>query len=287
VSGGVLPLTSTSYTQEKVSKKGRDRALGERSRRAWHARFRRRFSIPSGVAGTTLRKTARYAGKNFDPLQDGASVRWIEAGEEERMEADGRLYRVHYTDTCHIARVELTLEKKCPRCDTGHNHWLQKCWRCGTPLPEAISVRFVRWFIRDVSERRLIVDRLPSSAAAGGKPETAAQVTRTAHEYARCGIVCDICNKTLSSYEGSRVPAATMTDAARRGFNPHKHLGVDPDINLKTLTEMALEQALGGSKDQRSDAHRYTLWHMRIVMTTTDWMLCGKCHSAFQQFAHD
>ena len=34
-----------------------------------HARLRHRFSIPSGVAGTNLRKTARYAGENRDPLQ--------------------------------------------------------------------------------------------------------------------------------------------------------------------------------------------------------------------------
>src|SRR5260370_955889 len=37
-------------------------------RGVWRARSRRRFSIPSGVAGTNLRKTARYAGKNCDPL---------------------------------------------------------------------------------------------------------------------------------------------------------------------------------------------------------------------------
>jgi hypothetical protein len=43
-------------------------------------------------------------------------------------------------------------------------------------------------------------------------------------EKGECAMVCDICNKTLSSYEGARVPAATMTDAARRGFNPYKDL---------------------------------------------------------------
>src|SRR5712691_5140621 len=73
---GVLPLTSTSYTQEKVSGQGRDSASGERSRRVWHARFRHRFSIPSGAAGTNLRKTARYAGENCDPLQFPSLVFW-------------------------------------------------------------------------------------------------------------------------------------------------------------------------------------------------------------------
>lgn len=98
-------------------------------------------------------------------------------------------------------------------------------------------------------------------------------------------MVCDICNKTLSSYEGARVPAATMTDAARRGFNPYKDLGIEPDINLKTLPEMALAQAMGGSGAQRSASQKHTLWHMRIVMGEADWMLCGKCHSAFQRSA--
>ena len=42
------------------------------SRGVWHAQSQHRFSIPSGVAGTNLRKTARYAGKNCDPLQCSA-----------------------------------------------------------------------------------------------------------------------------------------------------------------------------------------------------------------------
>jgi hypothetical protein len=35
-----------------------------------HARLRQPFSIPSGTAGTNLRKTARYAGENREPLHD-------------------------------------------------------------------------------------------------------------------------------------------------------------------------------------------------------------------------
>ena len=66
---GVLPLTSISYTAEKVTKREGIATLATPSRGVWHARSRRRFSIPSGVAGTNLRKTARYAGKNCDPLQ--------------------------------------------------------------------------------------------------------------------------------------------------------------------------------------------------------------------------
>jgi hypothetical protein len=34
-----------------------------------HARLRQPFSIPSGTAGTNLRKPARYAGENREPLQ--------------------------------------------------------------------------------------------------------------------------------------------------------------------------------------------------------------------------
>jgi hypothetical protein len=57
---------------------GRDSASGGRSRRVRHARFRYQFSIPSGAAGTNLRKTARYAGENCDPLQKRNPVcRWI------------------------------------------------------------------------------------------------------------------------------------------------------------------------------------------------------------------
>jgi len=37
-----------------------------------HARLRQPFSIPSGTAGTNLRKTARYAGENREPLQAAA-----------------------------------------------------------------------------------------------------------------------------------------------------------------------------------------------------------------------
>ena len=68
MSGGVLPLTSISYTAEKINEKGRDSASATDPGRVWHARSRHRFSIPSGEAGTNLRKTARYAGKNCDPL---------------------------------------------------------------------------------------------------------------------------------------------------------------------------------------------------------------------------
>jgi hypothetical protein len=55
-------------TQEKVAdRKGSriDRAIPA----GVHARFRRRFSISSGAAGTNLTKPARYAGEYLDPLQ--------------------------------------------------------------------------------------------------------------------------------------------------------------------------------------------------------------------------
>jgi len=51
--------------------KGRDSASATDPGGVWHARSRHRFSIPSGVAGTNLRKTARYAGKNCDSLHEG------------------------------------------------------------------------------------------------------------------------------------------------------------------------------------------------------------------------
>jgi hypothetical protein len=69
VSVGVLPLTSTSYTSEKVTKREGIAPLDDRSPCVLHAPSRHRFSIPSGVAGANPRKTARYAGKNCDPLQ--------------------------------------------------------------------------------------------------------------------------------------------------------------------------------------------------------------------------
>lgn len=78
---GVLPLTSISYTSEKVTKREGIAPLDERSPRVLHARSRHRFSIPSGVAGTNLRKTARYAGKNCDPLHSGTKVSNARLGE--------------------------------------------------------------------------------------------------------------------------------------------------------------------------------------------------------------
>src|SRR5260370_3824655 len=48
-------------------------ASGERSPGVCHARFRHRLAISSGVAGTNLRRTARYAWENCDPLHDSYS----------------------------------------------------------------------------------------------------------------------------------------------------------------------------------------------------------------------
>src|ERR1022692_287672 len=65
---GVLPLTSISYTSENVTK--REGIAHQRHDPAefGNARSRHRVSIPSGVAGTNLRKTTHYEGKNCDPL---------------------------------------------------------------------------------------------------------------------------------------------------------------------------------------------------------------------------
>ena len=53
-------------------------ACAERSRRVWRDRFRHRFSIPSGVAETNLRKAARYAGENREPLHNRPHIaQWI------------------------------------------------------------------------------------------------------------------------------------------------------------------------------------------------------------------
>src|ERR1039458_2947881 len=67
---GVLPLTSISYTSENVTK--REGIAHQRHDPAefGNARSRHRVSIPSGVAGTNLRKTTHYEGKNCDPLHD-------------------------------------------------------------------------------------------------------------------------------------------------------------------------------------------------------------------------
>src|ERR1022692_2653435 len=69
---GVLPLTSISYTSENVTK--REGIAHQRHDPAefGNARSRHRVSIPSGVAGTNLRKTTHYEGKNCDPLQAGS-----------------------------------------------------------------------------------------------------------------------------------------------------------------------------------------------------------------------
>src|ERR1017187_6830395 len=68
---GVLPLTSISYTSENVTK--REGIAHQRHDPAefGNARSRHRVSIPSGVAGTNLRKTTHYEGKNCDPLHIG------------------------------------------------------------------------------------------------------------------------------------------------------------------------------------------------------------------------
>jgi hypothetical protein len=89
-------------------------------------------------------------------------------------------------------------------------------------------------------------------------------------------MVCDLCNKTLSSYEGTRVPLAEMQGAARRGFNPYTSAGIAPDLS-NPMTLMAV--AMGGSKEQM-----YEQWKQRLTQDTTDWMLCSKCHAAFRLF---
>src|ERR1017187_1758524 len=76
---GVLPLTSISYTSENVTK--REGIAHQRHDPAefGNARSRHRVSIPSGVAGTNLRKTTHYEGKNCDPLQHFPEpVDWFE-----------------------------------------------------------------------------------------------------------------------------------------------------------------------------------------------------------------
>ena len=74
---GVLPLTSISYTSENVTK--REGIAHQRHDPAefGNARSRHRVSIPSGVAGTNLRKTTHYEGKNCDPLQDSRAVHLV------------------------------------------------------------------------------------------------------------------------------------------------------------------------------------------------------------------
>src|ERR1035438_5309445 len=66
---GVLPLTSISYTSENVTKREGIAHQRHDPAEVGNARSRHRVSIPSGVAGTNLRKTTHYEGKNCDPLQ--------------------------------------------------------------------------------------------------------------------------------------------------------------------------------------------------------------------------
>src|SRR6478672_8074224 len=67
---------------------GRDRVPATHPAEFAQARSRRRFSIPSGVAGTNVRKAVLYAGKNCDPLQ------------LHRLHADKRFVQVYdYVDS--------------------------------------------------------------------------------------------------------------------------------------------------------------------------------------------
>src|SRR5207253_11084072 len=66
VSGGVLPLTPISYTREGCGQGLRQRVSDPAE---LHAQHRQPFSVSSGTAGTNLRKAARYARENCDPLQ--------------------------------------------------------------------------------------------------------------------------------------------------------------------------------------------------------------------------
>src|SRR5580700_7988542 len=127
VQGGVLPLTSTSYTHEKVDGREGIAQSGERSRWVWHSRFRRRLAISSGVAGPTLRKTARYALEDFDPLHEtksghsravpilqGNMQTWLDWAREQSnscefvFNQDGepiKGFRREWTDACNAAGV--------------------------------------------------------------------------------------------------------------------------------------------------------------------------------------
>src|ERR1035441_8999700 len=67
---GGLPLTSISYTSKSVRKREGMAHHRHDPAEFGNARSRHRVSIPSGVAGTNLRKTTHYEGKNCDPLQN-------------------------------------------------------------------------------------------------------------------------------------------------------------------------------------------------------------------------
>jgi hypothetical protein len=64
----MMKKNSSGCKSPKASMKATKSTNVTLSRGVWHARPRRRFSILSGVAGINLRKTIRYAGKNYDPL---------------------------------------------------------------------------------------------------------------------------------------------------------------------------------------------------------------------------
>ena len=63
--------TSISYTRRHLSGWGMgDTILSCQSRRVWQVRLGDRVAILPGQAGTNLRRTARYAEEDPDPLHD-------------------------------------------------------------------------------------------------------------------------------------------------------------------------------------------------------------------------
>lgn len=71
--------------------------------------------------------------------------------------------------------------------------------------------------------------------------------------------VCDVCNQPGG---GTIVPAADMSHAVERGFNPF-NLGLVPDL-LKQL-------GIGSSYDQ---------WRVDAIsgdLSRSDWNVCGSC----------
>ena len=73
---GTLPHTHLDILPAKTHfglGMGRAAARLARSAGVWQARTARRVAMLPGTAGANVRKTARYAGKDCDPLQYGAA----------------------------------------------------------------------------------------------------------------------------------------------------------------------------------------------------------------------
>ena len=150
-----------------------------------------------------------------------------------------------------VAAATPTKTVKCPTCGhvQGERDWERE-------MDKRAKAQGLRGFVNLSAPPQC----LKCEAALDGSGQTEKEVSG----------VCDICNQATSTSSGGKVfKNKDMKRATERGFNG---MAIGPNAQMLAM--------VGISKNET-----YEQWKQKVMLDTTDWLLCPECQKEIRRYA--